>query len=192
MCTVENDSEEERLFSVSVEEELGKIIAGRISEFAGREPLYISAPKETPFLLSAWSYLSGRETTESYLTRSFAESKNNIVSFLKCYLPDNSGLQSEITWGLDQFSSIANVIEPKDVFKSLLDNLGEDFLIDNEGGSDISEKIARKFAKTYKSFNFLNSPGPESEGVNYLRKETADDNRRKVTIVKKGIYKPIV
>lgn len=187
-------SNEEMLFDQKSTAELGEIISQRIALNANQGPVYVTTPKEAPFLLSVWSYLSGKEVTENYLRSTFKEDKNNIIYFLKCFMPetkDNISKTSvnESIFNLDQFDRIAKLVEPKTVFSSLLESLGEDFLLDNSTTESIQNLIGKKFAETYKTFNFTQAPVSNEPEV--LRKDTSTDYRRKLLIVKKGIYRPL-
>lgn len=188
MCSA-GEAEEARLFDISEEEQLGRMLAERISYLNYEQPVYIKAPQDAPFLLDAWAYLAGREVTSNYLLRSFGVNKENIISFLKCYLPENSDVNAMNDIRIDQFNSIGKVIEHKDLFTSLLDSTGEEFLSETAGNKDLSTITAAKFARAYKNFVPVRIPQPAAP-ANKRNEVPAFENRRKFVQVKKGIYRP--
>ncbi|MDP4173099.1 MAG: P-loop NTPase fold protein [Bacteroidota bacterium] len=208
MCSLENEMMEDRIFGPLLEQELGRYVSERIAEFSKEGPIYKRAPEESPFLLSVWAYLSGKDTTGEYLKKTFDEDKDNIFLFLKTYLPEDfssSDLNKDSFLGLDQFNEIGKLIEPEKAFTSLLDSLGEDFLLGDRKAAQIglihsstnvpietdNDQIGLKFAQMYKSFGFIHSSKSNQKDQEQFRKEGQTDQRRKVSVVKKGIYRPI-
>jgi hypothetical protein len=114
---------EERIFSPEIEEELSVILTERIKNLAYRYPVYLSMPQETPLLLSVWSFLGSKEETTRYLESTFRKEPDNVVEFLKCYMPDEwiESKDNELNGSflLNLNSSVSVVIDSKAVYRQL-------------------------------------------------------------------------
>ncbi|MGE5352077.1 MAG: P-loop NTPase fold protein [Acidobacteriota bacterium] len=114
---------EVEIFSSEILEELSQILTERIKSLAYRHPVYLSMPEETPLLLSVWSFLGSREETTRYLESTFHKEPENVVEFIKCYMPDEwiESRDNELTGSflLNLNSSVSGVIDSKVVYKQL-------------------------------------------------------------------------
>ncbi|MCU7499316.1 MAG: hypothetical protein HF300_08295 [Ignavibacteria bacterium] len=114
---------EDGIFSSEILEELSRILTERIKGLAYSYPVYLTMPEETPLLLSVWSFLGSREETTRYLESTFRKEPENVVEFLKCYMPDEwvESRDSELTGSflLNLNSSVSGVIDSRVVYKQL-------------------------------------------------------------------------
>lgn len=120
---IKPSEKEDRIFSPEVEEGLSAMLTERIKNLAYRYPIYLSMPQETPLLLSVWSFLGSREETTRYLESTFRKEPDNVVEFLRCYMPDEwmESKDNELNGSflLNLNSSVSGVIEAKAVYKQL-------------------------------------------------------------------------
>ncbi|MEI7811579.1 MAG: P-loop NTPase fold protein [Ignavibacteria bacterium] len=185
------EEEDSVLFEKHEEEKLGQLMAHRIALYAQNVPLYIVSPEDTPFLLSVWSYLGGKEETSKYLQGTFEQEQGNIMKFLKCYLPEELNLKkplSEYTFGREQFNLISSVVDHKVVFDSLFNSMGEDILRNVPvAHSSFESLIAEKFVDFYKKNGLNKTILPLLKTIEDTNSGTYPGSRGGLTIVSKGV-----
>lgn len=120
---IRQENSPEKIFSFEIENELNAILAERIKSLAYNYPIYLSMPQEAPLLLSVWSFLGGSKETASYLESTFRKEPENVVEFLKCYMPDewledeSYELNGNFLMNLD--SAVSRLISPEVVYNQL-------------------------------------------------------------------------
>jgi hypothetical protein len=101
---------------------LGKKLAVRIKELAGKEPLHIKHPEDAAMLFNIWAQYGSVNETSRYLTTSFKSRPDNAVRLIKCYLPPGvspeAGDAAE-SFNLDSYKTLAKVIDPDKVYAAL-------------------------------------------------------------------------
>ena len=155
LTTSKERGEGGRMLSADEEQELGRIIVSRIQGIAADQLLYHKFPQEAALLLYIWSQYGSREETNRYLTQSFQSRADNVIEFLRCYLPDSSRLESGSAdkgdFSRTQYNSIAEVVNPDSVFEALRRLYGPqlDTLEGEELGNSLDEVIAYQFARIH-------------------------------------------
>lgn len=123
MRTSEEKERTERIFSKSEEQVLEQIILSRIRDITSDKLLYQYLPESAPLLLSMWSRFGSKDETDQYLTKSFQSNPENVIEFLKCYLPTSWGMESGLRQKGDlkreQYDSISAVVNPDTVYEAL-------------------------------------------------------------------------
>jgi len=168
MRTTEEKEEADRALSVEEEDELGKIIADRIEEFAQGEPIYIRLPRDAPGLLSAWSHWGSRGETNQYLAQTLEEDPRNVLELLKCYVPTAWDLASGVPhtgdFRREQYDSITRVLDADLIYDALCQVYGSDLdspeYRDN-GDRSPDERVAHQFAHIY---HRVKTEGQEAPG----------------------------
>lgn len=157
MLDLKEKEEGERLLSSDEERLLGRIIMSRIKEMEKDQYLYKKFPKDAALLLYLWSHYGSRYETNRYLSKSFQAKANNVIDFLKCYLPVSeeaeSGRPRKIDFSRAQYDSVAQVVDPGDVFEALIRLYGSelDILEDMESGDSPDKEIAYQFVRIHNS-----------------------------------------
>jgi predicted KAP-like P-loop ATPase len=77
----------ESLFSESDIRVLAEGVIPKIRELAQEKAIYLRFPESTPEILKFWAYWSSKEETNNYLRKFFEQDPNNVVDFIKCYIP---------------------------------------------------------------------------------------------------------
>ncbi len=99
------------------------IIVARIKNMARDQILYKKSPEDATLLLHLWARFGSSDETNQYLTRSFQSKKENVIEFLKCYLPSSTGLEPDSPHGGKfnriHYDSVAKVVNPDNVYKAL-------------------------------------------------------------------------
>lgn len=113
MLPREGKQNDRELFSVEERKTLGRIIADRIGSYAATGILYTELPRDAQFLLSLWSVFGAREETSKYIITTIRQDIQNVVEFLKCYLPTQGASAREI------YDSISQVVDPEAIYDSL-------------------------------------------------------------------------
>lgn len=156
MRSSDDKSEDDKEFSKEDEEQLGRIVAEAVRLDAQSELLYKKYCREAGFLLWIWSKYIDPEETAKYLQESFKED-NNVVEFLKTYLPTAWGLETGLSHKGDfersQFDSIAAIIDPDIIYNKLLSIYGADLESAkdkfNRDIDSLDKKVAYQFSYIY-------------------------------------------
>jgi len=123
MRTPEEQEGDNRIFSRNEEQILEQIIVSRIRDISGDKLLYRDfPPKDAPLLLSIWSHYSSKDETDHYLTNSFHSSRENVIEFLKCYMPTSweleSGLPRRGDFEREQYDAVVKVVNPDNILEA--------------------------------------------------------------------------
>ncbi|MFC1995121.1 hypothetical protein ACFLVK_01785, partial [Chloroflexota bacterium] len=157
MLDLKEKEEGERLLSIDEERLLGRVIMSRIKEIEKDQLLYKKFPKDAALFLYLWSHYGSRYETNRYLTESFQARAYNVIDFLKCYLPvseeSESGMPRKIDFSRAKYDSVAQVVDPDNVFEVLRRLYGPELntLEDIELGDSLDKKIAYQFARIHNS-----------------------------------------
>lgn len=172
MRATEEREEADRTLSVEEEDELGKIIADRIREFAQAEPIYIRLPRDAPSLLFVWSHWGSREETNQYLAGTLKKERGNVLELLKCYPRPAWGVESGLShpgdFGREHYDSIARVVDTDTIYDGLYQLYGSDLdspeYYDNDD-RPLEERYAHQFAHIYHHVKTeeQGTPGREAE-----------------------------
>lgn len=123
MRTSDEKEKTEHIFSKSKERELEQIIVSRIRDIASDKLLYKHIPESAGSLLSIWSRFGSKDETDQYLTESFQSNPENVIEFLKCYLPTSwglvSGLPSMRPLERHEYDSIAKIVNPDTIYETI-------------------------------------------------------------------------
>lgn len=123
MIASKEKEKDEQLLPDSEEKIMAYIIVSRIKNMAKDRILYRKLPKDATLLLHLWARYGSRDETNQYLTRSFQSGKENVIEFLKCYLPSSTGLEpdssSEGKFSRIHYDSVAKVVNPDNVYEAL-------------------------------------------------------------------------
>ena len=121
-----SDNEEleaERKLTVEQENLLSQRLAKRIKCIAQDGPTYLLHPRDSRSMLAIWENWISRAETNAYLAKSFTESKNNVLEFLKTYLGTGwgveSGLPSKSELKREEYNLIIRVVDPENVLQYL-------------------------------------------------------------------------
>jgi len=101
---------------------LGKKLAARIKELAGKEMLYLEHPEDAANLLQIWARYGSRNETGRYLAETFKNRPDNAIRFIKCYLPPDAPTATGDPAALftrDSYKAISQVIDPDKVYAAL-------------------------------------------------------------------------
>jgi hypothetical protein len=153
--TKEKTEEEDRIIPIEEENELGRIIADRIKEMSGKQPIYIECPKDTPFLLYVWTRWGSKEEVNQYLASTIDDNPHNALELLKCYLPTSWGSESGPHKGdfrRDQYDAVTKVVETDVLFNALRKIYGSDLDSPQFNGNNtrsLDEQVAHQFAHIY-------------------------------------------
>ena len=135
----------------------GEIIVSRIRNMAEEHLLYKEFPRGAALFFHLWALFGSRDETNRYLQKSFHASTNNVIEFLKCYLPTSSGLPATLPDGIDfsqtQYDEIAEVVDPDKVFVALVKLYGSNLheLGCDEHDAPLEKRIACRFADIHHS-----------------------------------------
>lgn len=157
-----------RILSAEEEHALGQIIAAKIRNLARAQLIYRTSPKEADVLLNLWSRYGSRDETSQYLTRSFRQDKNNVIEFLKCYLPVHEGGENDIlragAFSRIQYDSVAKVVAPDNVLDALKRLYGPELdMLAERGVSDSLDKaIAYQFTRIHRSVKSKTAAGAKA------------------------------
>jgi len=157
MRTPKEKEGDNRIFSKNEEQKLEQIIVSRIRDISGDELLYQDLPKDARLLLSIWSRYGSKDETDRYLTNSFQSNRENVIEFLKCYMPTSweleSGLPRRGDFGREQYDAVAEVVNPDNVLNALEELYGSELnspeyeeLSASLDIKDINKVIAYQFA----------------------------------------------
>lgn len=157
MRTGGTKEEQDRIFSIEEEDELGKIIADRTKRLSQDQlPIYIRFPKDAKRLLYAWSHWGNREEVNKYLTKTMNEDPRNALELLKCHLSTEwsmeSGLSHKADFAREQYNSIAEIVDTDLVYNALYKIYGS--ALDSpkyHSNSDqfLDERVTHQFAHIY-------------------------------------------
>lgn len=155
--TNKEKKEQDRIFSVEEENELGKIITERIKQFSHGEPIYKKSPGNALSLLNIWSTYGSREEINQYLAKTLDETPENALDLLKCYQPTWFGAGGSHKGGLEQrqYDSIKEDVDPDIIYNALCKIKGLDLesLKHQEtiNRPMYDENVAYQFAKIHHS-----------------------------------------
>lgn len=155
--TNKEKKEQDRIFTVEEEIELGKIIYERIKQFSQGEPIYKKSPGNALSLLNIWSTYGSREEVNQYLAKTLDEKPENAIDLLKCYQPTWFGADGTHKGGLEQrhYDSIKEDVDPDVIYNALCNINGLDLepLTHPETINEplYYENIAYQFAKIHHS-----------------------------------------
>jgi len=156
MRATEEREEADRTLSVEEEDELGKIIADRIREFAQAEPIYIRLPRDAPSLLFVWSHWGSREETNQYLAGTLKKERGNVLELLKCYPRRAWGLESGLShpgdFRREHYDSITRVVDADIVYDALHEVYGSDLdspEYHDSNDRSLDERYAHQFSHIY-------------------------------------------
>jgi len=131
MRTPKEKEGDNRIFSKNEEQILEQIIVSRIRDISsGDKLLYQDSSKDARLLLSIWSHCGSKDETGRYLTNSFQSSRENVIEFLKCYMPTSweleSGLPRRGDFGREQYDAVAEVVNPDNILNALEELYGSE------------------------------------------------------------------
>lgn len=148
---------DKRIFSTNEEQILVQIIVSRIRDMSGDKLLYRDFFKGAPFLLFIWSRYGSKDETDRYLTSSFKSSRENVIEFLKCYIPTSwelkSGLPRRGDFGREQYDAVVEVVNPDNILEALKElygpELGSDGCQELNDSLDIDKAITYQFVRIH-------------------------------------------
>jgi len=152
MRTSDEKDQTTRIFSKDEEQVLEKIMVSRIRDVSVDNVLYRYLPEDSAWLFSIWAMFGSQGETDQHLTESFQSSPENVVEFLRCYLPTSWGVQSMLPrkgeFTRESYDSIARVVNPDNVFEALKQLYGKDLerLEHKEIDHSLNEYVAKQFA----------------------------------------------
>jgi len=155
MIASKEKEKDEHLLPDSEEHLLAQIIVSRIKNMAKDRILYRKLPKDAILLLHLWARYGSRDKTNQYLTRSFQSRKENVIEFLKCYLPASAGLEpdssSEGKFSRIHYDSVAKVVNPDNVYEALKTLYGTELgaITRREATASPEKMIAYQFTRIH-------------------------------------------
>jgi len=148
--------EVDRKLTEEEENALSRRLAERIKTVANEGPTYILHPKDSVAMLSIWAHWLSRDETSKYLSDSFSENSQNVLAFLKAYLPTawgmDSGLPHKGEFMREQYDSIERVVDPEVVLSHLRSVFGEEIdhaTFDTSRFESPDKATAFRFASMY-------------------------------------------
>lgn len=148
----QDTKEEERLLDKDDESQICEMLVSRIKELAKEKPLYIQNPKNAPFLLYVWATYGLSSEVNEYIKTTFNLNSNNVIEFLKTYVPTawamNSGLPHKSDFSREQYNSIVQVMDAETIFEYLKEIYGSEIEKPQYRAveRDFERKIANQFA----------------------------------------------
>lgn len=148
---------DKRIFSKKEEQILEQIIVSRIRDISGDKLLYRDFPKDAPSLLFIWSRYGSKDETDDYLTNSFKLNRENVLEFLKCYIPTSWGLESGLPrrgdFEREQYDAVAKVVNPDNILEALKELGGSELASfgyqELNGSLDIDKAITYQFVRIH-------------------------------------------
>ena len=170
METPKEKEGDKRIFSKKEEQILEQIIVSRIRDISGDKLLYRDFPKDAPSLLFIWSRYGSKDETDGYLTNSFKLSRENVIEFLKCYIPTSWGLESGLPRRGDferaQYDAVAEVVNPDNILEVLKELGGSELASvgyqELNGSLDIDKAITYQFVRIH---NLAKNEGEKADGT---------------------------
>jgi hypothetical protein len=152
----DDESEDDKKFSKEDEDQLGRIAAEAVRLDAQSELLHKKYGKEAGLLFWIWAKYIDPQEPVKYLQESFKED-NNVVEFLKTYLPTAWGFETGLSHKGDfersQFDSVAAIIDPDIIYSKLRSIYGTDLDLAkdsfNRNIDSVDKKIAYQFSFIY-------------------------------------------
>lgn len=154
MRSSKEEADEERTFSKEIEESLGVKVASAVKDESASNNIYKKYGDESHFLFYAWANFISKEEVSEYLQITFSEESNNVIEFLKTYLPTawgrDSGIPHKGDFERSHFDAVASLIDPEIIYSKLTDLFGNklegaaDSFCRDEENSDL--KIALQFS----------------------------------------------
>jgi hypothetical protein len=148
--------EPERKLSDEQEKLLTRILAERIKKIAQDAPIYIKYPKDSGTMLWIWAHGISRSETNIYLSDSFSKNNQNVLNFIKTYLPTAWGLESGLsfkgTFHREQYNSIELVVEPEIILEHLRSIFGQEIdhaTFETSRFDSVDKTLAFRFACMY-------------------------------------------
>lgn len=154
--TNKETKEQDRIFNIEEENELGKIITERIKQFSQGEPIYKKSPGNVLYLLHIWSTYGSREEINQYLAKTLVDKPENALDLLKCYQPTWFGAGGPRKGDLEQrqYDSIKEDVDPDIIYNALckINGLDLESLKHQETITGLYiENLAYQFAKIHDS-----------------------------------------
>ena len=149
--------ESERFLPVSVEEELGKLLANRIQASATQSPPYFLFPDRSHALLWLWNKYGSPSEVGVYLSQRFTATPKEVLSFLATYVPTawgmESGLPHKSDFNREHYNSVADLVNPETILGHLKSIYGEklnaaEYYVSRD--TPFEERIASQFAYIHK------------------------------------------
>ncbi|OQB55655.1 MAG: KAP family P-loop domain protein [Deltaproteobacteria bacterium ADurb.Bin151] len=123
MRSSDDDPQEKRSFDTTGEDALGAIVAERVRDEARSKNLYTEYHEDARFLLWVWSRWGKAAEVDAYLLATFENNPENVVEFLKTFLPTAWGMETGISHKSDfersQYDSVASLINPQAIYDHL-------------------------------------------------------------------------
>lgn len=128
MRSKEDISPEDRLLTEGEELEMFTSLAEKIEGAASERPLYKQYPKESPYLLSLWSWGGSTEATKAYIEAQVKGKPAEVREFLMTYSRTgwslNTGISHRIDLDQDSYNSIAAVANTDMLYETLETEIG--------------------------------------------------------------------
>lgn len=150
MRSPKDTPDEERTFSIKVEEDFGKFVAESAKNESKTKNLYKEYGSDAKFLLWIWSHYLDQDELEKYLVDSFDEDEKNVINFLLCYLPTSwdmgTGIPRTSDFERDQFNAVTEIIDPKIIIEKLEKIFGDSLKAAKDTYLKYEDVISRKVA----------------------------------------------
>jgi hypothetical protein len=162
MLPREGKQSDRELFPTEERQTLGRIMADRIGSYAATEILYTELPRDAQFLLSLWSVFGSRDETNKYIITTIQQALQNVVDFLKCYLPIEGASAKEI------YNSISQVVDPDVIYDALKQLYGSNLDTVSYNSYDNlprDKSAAYQFANIYRTITGTDQPITEAAEV---------------------------
>jgi hypothetical protein len=146
--------DQSKAFSAEQQSDLDSVLAARIKEIATQDSSFISQfSDDIPILMEIWASWGSPAETDGYIRKIVDADAALAVSFLKCYVPTQwgmeSGLPSKGDFERRHYDSVIQVVSPDVIFDALRAIYGarldvQDFPYSDGKLSD--ERVAQQFA----------------------------------------------
>jgi hypothetical protein len=186
--TGEKKDDSERLFTSAIEDELGKLVAGRIASIAKESTIYMEYGRDAPLILWAWSHWDRKETTEAHVRQALETKPETVTELLRTYIPTAWGMESGLPikgdFEREQYDSLSKTIDPDIVYNSIERLYGKQFLDTFDPttieGRNFEEKVALQFSQVHRHVKteLAEDTKDTVESQNHLKEENASENSR--------------
>jgi hypothetical protein len=157
MRKYDNTPDEDRLLSASAEDGLGRAVADRVRDAAGREPLYVTFGGDAPNLYWVWRKYGDAAAVAEHLAGRFKEHAGEADAFLGSFVGMawgmESGLSHPAAFGRSHYDAVTELVDPEVVLAALRPRYGS--WLDTPrfhppGETPLPQRIAEQFAAVHK------------------------------------------
>lgn len=149
-----DEQEADRLLDADQEKELTGLMAERIRAEAEAmdTPLYVALGKQARYIIELWTYWSGREGANAYITRTLHDDPSNAVDLLKTFTRTvwggEDGLPFEDDFEIRDYVALSRAVDLERVEEALVQVYGEvlkEPVYESDKHSSLEERLAHQF-----------------------------------------------